>query len=196
MNDERLESLLRSAGQLDLLPPEPAPDLAEWVLRAAALRQKRRRQKFVAAGLAGCYLGGMLTMWLCLPTVSTQTITNAATPVAKTLKEPSPRAAPVSASDDRARLQNERPVDAIVADSSAQNAPNPRKALYELFRDLGDASHARGDFASAIHYYRLALDSASEADFQAAAGHDNLLLLSLKQDRIESTLRKSQGESI
>lgn len=194
MINDRLESLLRSAGNSEPLPPKSAPDLTERVLRIAAERQKQRRRRIIAAGLVGCYLGGMLTVWIFLLSASMRT--NAGIQVAKQKMESAPRNPPVPVIDHRVGPQNERPIETTVSDPLFHDGSSPQKTLYELFRDLGDASHARGDFTSAVRYYRLALDSASEVDLYRAADQDNFLLLSLKQDRIESIPQKSQGESI
>jgi hypothetical protein len=194
MKDDRLESLLRSAGNSEPLSPNPAPNFTERVLRAATRRQQRRRRGLIATGLVSCYLGGMLTMWLCLPAASTRT--NLATQVAREPMESSPETLPAPVLDNRVGPQIERRVETAVVVPSHQDAPTTQKTLYELFRDLGDASHARSDFSSAVRHYRTALDFASEADFQIPGEQDNFLLLSLKQDRIESTLRQSPGKSI
>jgi len=192
MNDDNLESLLRSAGDSEPPPSNPAADLTERVLSIAAQRQNRRRRRLVSAGLVGCYLAGMLTTWLCLPSEPT----NAETHVVQEQLKSSTRAAPASAIDDAAERLNERGDETTVADISDQDAPATVRTPYELFRDLGDASHARNDFESALDYYRMALDSASEADVRTVDDQDSFLLLSLKQDRIESTLGEPRGESL
>jgi len=194
MTDDRLESLLRSAANSEPLPPRQ-PDLTERVLETVARRRSQRQRRIVAAALVGCYLGGMLTVWIFLPPTSTQT--DMAIQIEPERTEPSPVLQPDAANDHRALSQHELPAEIAVADAPLETSSESQQSRYELFRELGDASHTRGDFASAVRYYRLALDSASETGLQAAADDDNLLLLSLKQDRVGSPLlQRSHGESL
>lgn len=196
MNDEHLESLLRQAVESEEQPREPSYHLTANVLTTVARRQRRRRQLLMTSSVAGAYLAGMLTMWFCLPAKDTaQGVPRQQQIISQTDRQPSqdPTQQQEPGLGEISTPQVDEPTQAVVV---ATEPPSPVKSVYQLFRDLGDASHARGDVTSSIRYYRLALESASKHELQPAGASDNLLLLSLKQDRIAATQLTTHGESL
>lgn len=193
MNDERLDSLLRHAAESEASPIQPSPRLAVKVLEEVAQRQRHRRRLTTTLTVVGAYVAGMLTMWVSVP--SDGPVESGAHPGLLVSHEERPQSS-VGANavhNDTASVENEGQVPAslLVAET-----PRPEKSVYQLFRELGDTSHARGDVNSSVRYYRLALDAATEQELQSAEASDNLLLLSLKQDRMAAIEVTKQEESL
>lgn len=186
MKQDPLESMLKSASGLEPPSPQPAPDLAEQVLQTVAQRETHRRRRIVATGLVGCYLAGVLTSWLCLSSGLRET--NAPTHVVQQQMKSSAKTQTEQTIVHQTPSNQVPPIKSVDTNPSLQQASKPPKTLYKLLRDIGNASCAREDFASAIRYYELALNSASESEFHSTADQDNFLLLSLKEDRTESSI--------
>lgn len=195
MNDEHLESLLRQSAESEPAVREPSSQLTANVLSTVARRQTRRRRALVVTSVAGAYVAGLLTMWFAFPSGTTE--------------QPVPQSQHIASPDD-SRLAPEEPLREMPAPDVpapqfevetpdvvvAVDTPSPERSVYQLFQELGDASHASGDVTSSVRYYRLALDSATSQELQPSDASDNLLLLSLKQDRIASTQLMTHGESL
>lgn len=195
MNDEQLESLLRQAAESESPLSGPSPQLSGKVLSTVARRQTRRRRVLVAASVAGAYLAGLLTMWVSFPRdeisepVPPQRIASHddPRPMSETTQVQS---TPVAEVPEHPSVEEPPGTEALVETGSGE------QSVYQLFRELGDASHARGDVTSSVRYYRLALDSATTQELQPADGADSLLLLSLKQDRIAALELTKQEEAL
>lgn len=193
MNDEQLESLLRQSAESESPPPEPSVELTVNVMSTVARRQTRRRRALMASTIAGAYVAGLLTMWFGAPPgvveqsepeqqIASQEDTSPPP------EAPVPETLPIEAP---APQVEEQAPGAVVVET-----PNPERSVYQLFRELGDTSHARGDVTSSVRYYRLALDAATEQELRSAEASDNLLLLSLKQDRMAAIELTKQEESL
>ncbi len=193
MNDEQLDSLLRQAAKSEPLTAEPPLRLAANVLDEVGQRQVRRRRLTTTLTVAGAYVAGMLTMWVGVLTDDSDDSGARPHQVASEEVQTPSHEAPDSVRDDTMLVENEEhePVSAVV-----EETPLPEKTVYHLFRELGDTSHARGDVTSSVRYYRLALDAATEHELQPAEASDNLLLLSLKQDRMAVIELAKQEESL
>jgi len=197
MNDEQLESLLRQAGESETPPREPSLRLTANVLSTVARRQTRRRRAWMLSTVAGAYVAGLLTMWFAFPSRNDEQTAPTARQIASQADVESLREAP-RLSDTPVSEVHRPPHDEerVSADIVAVEKPRLEKSVYQLFRELGDASHARGDVTSSVRYYRLALDSATPQELLTGSNSDNLLLLSLKQDRIASIQLTTHGESL
>lgn len=195
MNDEHLESILWQSAESEPPVREPSSQLTANVLSTVARRQTRRRRALVVTSVAGAYVAGLLTMWFAFPSGMPE--------------QPVPQSQHIASPDD-SRSAPERPLQEIPAPDVptpqfevettdvvvAVDTPPPERSVYQLFRVLGDASHASGDVTSSVRYYRLALDSATSQELRPSGVSDNLLLLSLKQDRIAATQLTLQEESL
>ena len=193
MNDEQLDSLLRQAAESEPLTAEPSPRLVTKVLDEVTQRQMRRQRLTTTLTVAGAYVAGMLTMWLGV--LADDPDDSGARPqqvASEELQTPS-HEEPAAVHNDKTPVDNEvhEPITAIV-----EEPPKRGKTVYQLFRKLGDTSHARGDVTASVRYYRLALDAATKQELQPAEASDNLLLLSLKQDRMAAIELTKQEESL
>jgi hypothetical protein len=149
---------------LGTVPPPADPDLRRRLLRQTTRLLRRRvwgGRLLLAAVLAACYLGGVLTGRLA-PDVPAHS-----DPPAPQVS-PAPPAAVVEASTPA--LLEERAFDSL----------DERAALY---RRAGDRYAAeQGDWESALRCYRNSLDVAADKDLEIAPG-DNWLLMALKEAR-------------
>jgi len=199
MNDEQLESLLHRAAESEMKPREPSSQLTAKVLDTVAGRQSRGRRTLLVSTVAGAYVAGMLTMWFCLPLKDAEATDPDQQQIAsQTTSGDEPMQTPPQVQETVAmeapQLHLDEPnSDAVVV---VETLLFPERSVYQLFRELGDASHARGDVSSSVLYYRMALDSATSQELQTDSHSDNLLLLSLKQDRIASIQVTTHGESL
>lgn len=193
MNDEQLDSLLRQAAESEPLTAEPSPRLVTNVLDEVGQRQVRHRRLTTTLTVAGAYVAGMLTMWVGV--LADDPDHSGARPqqVASDEVQTPSGEEPASVNDDKTPVDNEvhEPITAAV-----EEPPEPEKTVYQLFRELGDTSHARGDVTASVRYYRLALDAATKQELQPSEASDNLLLLSLKQDRMAAIELTKQEESL
>lgn len=191
MNDEKLDSLLRQAAESESLPTGPSPRMAEKVLGEVAQRQIRRRRLTTTLTVSGAYVAGLLTMWVGVPSDDSDDSRPRPRQVAsEEVRTPLPEA-PATVDNDTIPIETEDQQPIAVTES-----PRPERSVYQLFRELGDTSHARGDVTSSVRYYRLALDAATEQELQPANTSDSLLLLSLKQDRMAAIELTMQEESL
>lgn len=193
MNDERLDSLLRHAAESEASPIQPSPRLAVNVLEEVAQRQRHRRRLPTTLTVVGAYVAGMLTMWVGVPTDGPVESGARLGQLVSHEERPQSSVGSNTVHNDTASVENEeqKPASSLVAET-----PRPEKSVYQLFRELGDASHARGDVTSSVRYYRLALDAATEQELRSAEASDNLLLLSLKQDRMAAIELTKLEESL
>lgn len=191
MKDGQLESLLLAADRSAGAPTQPSPELADRARNALARRRQRRDRARLAVVVAGCYVAGMLTMWVAVPSASTSQGNHA--------EDPSNRINPAQASAGaRAVAQGRQTVPGQDAQEPMPHAPSPvaEKSRYELLREMGDESRHRGDLQAAVAFYGKALDAATEVEQKISYEQDNWLLMSLKKDHIASQDARSQGDSI
>ncbi|MHC4399285.1 MAG: hypothetical protein ACYTG0_06375 [Planctomycetota bacterium] len=188
MNDESLDSLLRAVDRSAGAPPNVPDNIASSARTVVRQRQNRRQRATLAAALTGCYVAGLLTMriWIALTV-------HGVTPAKGQL---------VGQRDPRS---HEAPAESIVTEAESERVQVVRshtsseleeKTPYQLLCDFGDESFRRGAFESAIRYYRLALDTASEDELKIAYEQDNRLLASLKRDRLlPASLKRHRNSS-
>ena len=193
--DDKLSRLLRSVGEST--PVEDGDDAAfsREVTCLARSRQSRRRRRQLIGSLTGCYVGGLLTMWLWLGAPGTGVLEGNSAQGEPRIAHPTNTAALAENLSNGARpaandQENVEPFED--EDAVADGLPT----MYAFFRDLGDSSHARGDFEASLRYYRLALDSASSEELEIDGMAENSLLMSLKQERLETTTTSNSGVSI
>lgn len=196
MNDRRLDSLLREAAESEPSPNEPSTRLADNVLNVVAQRQVRRRWLMTTFAVIGAYGAGLLTMWAHLPEKnSEEPLSLPQLVVSHEQQNPPVESKATGSINDAAQprvAEEQKPIDAVLAET-----PRPeKKSVYQFFRELGDASHSRGDVASSVRYYRLALGAATAQELQPEEIADNLLLLSLKQDRLAAIQPTKEEESL
>lgn len=181
MNDELLDSILHEADPAADLSLSPPADLAEQVRRRHLKIQRRRRFARSAAGAMACYAVGMLTMWFWMKAPAgpePATVVRQETSVAE-VSSPNP---PEHVADEPdAGQSSEEPYAAV----SATGAGSP----YHALRALGDRYLLRqGKVDLAVDVYSRALDQATEAETAISYEHDSWLLISLKRDRLLSSL--------
>lgn len=181
MNDELLASILHAADPAADLSLSPPVDLAEQVRRRHLKIQRRRRFARSAAGATVCYAVGMLTMWFWM-TAPANTEDGAALREETSVAEvTSPNPPEHLAEEPGAGQSSEEPQ----APVSATGAGSP----YHALRALGDRYLLRqGKVDLAVDVYSRALDQATEAETAISYEHDSWLLISLKRDRLLSSL--------
>lgn len=148
--------------------------------RTARVVRRRRviRRLGLAAGLAGCYLAGIVTVWgwvaASIPRDST-VIEQHAAPEAKpdegSLPAPERPRSPEVPRPRPAQLGDGRQVVAARADFGQIRRVSDRY-LYE-----------EGDIVKALHYYTRALDQASPEEREISPETDSWLLMALKEAR-------------
>lgn len=200
MNDDQLESMLRDADQSAGSPAELGVDLADRARIVHNQRRSRRQRIQVTGSLIGCYLAGLLTMWLWFS--STQDS------IADTIDKPHDNVnAQVAPPNTDRQISKEKNDDQDVIEERVkpQRADDvqPRRNLeiavkspYQLFRDLGDSSHERNDFDTAVSFYKQALDVATKDELEISHENDNFLLMTLKRDRLGDLHQTKQGDAI
>lgn len=184
MDEKRLDALLRQASdpESEKPPHVPSPRLVEDVLTAVKVRQVRRRRLVTTLLATTAYLGGLATMWLIGPESGGEVAD--AHRITKATRDTEPDGA--SAADEQpGQLTQE-----------VAELPQSRKSLYQFYRDLRDASHQRGDVGASVRYYRLAVNSASERELEPADSLDNLVLLSMKQDKLTGLHPSTQEDPL
>ena len=191
MNSEELESLLRdadaSAGELI----EPSANLADRVRSVHAHRRRRDARAKFAVALACCYGAGLATAWIlfALATEGDGDIAQRGSPLS-----PPPGSSvngPSHPSDKQElAIRKTRPYAPVQPSDVAE------RSRYELFRQLGDESHERGDIQTAVSYYGEALDAATDVERMISYQQDSWLLITLKKDRLALLISPSQGDSI
>jgi hypothetical protein len=180
-DDDDLESLLRMADDAADAPPSPSRDLAGRSRRLQESRTKRSRRLRTAAAFAGCYFAGMLTMH-CVARPTEQTID-----------------APGVVSVDEQKRSTESidpvPTERPEIGHRTQLPKFVPLSRYQLLRQLGDENVGRNDFEGAVALYSQALDAATSDEMRIQYGEDNVLLMSLKKDRIVQN-SGTRGDSI
>ena len=181
MNDERLDSLLRQADPARQMSVAPPVDLAHRVrTRQATIRRRRMRMRGFGIATA-CYVAGVLTMWFWT------------------------RPPALSDRDDAMSQETAAPTapsqvvfehDRQVAGPGLNETATPFVSLatsvdspYEALRILGDRYLLQqGKVELAVEVYARALDHASQEETAVSYEHDSWLLISLKKDRLISSL--------
>ena len=141
------------------------------------LRRRRwlRRGGWLA-GLAACYVAGILTMWMRPASEVNRTVAIAPNPNADTQVNSAPPAP-----------EPQNPTDAQPPESALAlewRALDSTKKRPDLFRLAGDMYLQDNDLESATRCYRGALEDASDQDLKISVA-DNWLLMSLKQAKQE-----------
>jgi hypothetical protein len=181
MNDELLDSILREAVPAADLSLSPSEDLADQVRRRHLKIQRRRRFARSAAGAMMCYAVGMLTMWFWMKAP--------AGPVRVTAVRQERSVAEVTSSNPPEHVDDEP--------GSGHSSEEPHAAVlatqigspYQALRALGDRYLLQqGKVDLALDVYSRALDQATEAETAISYEHDSWLLISLKRDRLVSSL--------
>jgi hypothetical protein len=190
MNDEQLESLLRAADGSAGPSAAPPPGLAHRARTTHARRCRRTRRIKLASALSGCYVAGMITMWIVLR------------PAAVGRSDVAPRPSTPSNSSQAGidtqptpRPEHDAPTPPIEPPASIQPPLGVETSRYELLRQLGDESQRRGDLQTAVAYYSQALDAATDQERRISYQQDNWLLISLKTGRLSSEHPPTQGDS-
>jgi len=179
MNDDLLESLLRDADPAaDLMIPR-CGDLPADVRRKHVIIQRRRRFVRQSVGAVVLYVAGLATMWCWTNGVSGSVSSN----------EPAAMIEPSAA--DRTPVvaihEGADPEDGKTAND--ERAVVPAASPYQTLRLLGDKYLLQqGKVGLAVDVYARALEHASEAERQISYEHDSWLLISLKRDRLVSSL--------
>lgn len=169
----------RSDSIADMFCLRPATDVND-VLRdrvldrtSHAIRSRRRlKRAAMAAALAGCYLAGMLTTALVLPTNSVSAQNPSEAQLAK---------ADVPDSTAPAIADSGKTPDQIADEAVAAEAA--KLSRYELLRRAGDQYEHRGDLTSAIQSYKRALEAATPQERAISVNDDTWLLMALKNDQ-------------
>lgn len=167
----------------DLLAPRPADDgrRAEIVRQTSrvVVRRARVRRAVRMAGTVGVFVVGGLAGWFAKPTpepvVRTEYVTVPA-PAPPTPPPPAPSPGEY-VSADRVELDAERAAD--------------RAEAARLYRQAGD-KYLPTDPGQAARCYKLFLMYAGPAD-RSVSADDSWLLITLKQDRKETTRGADQG---
>jgi hypothetical protein len=143
----------------------------------AVLRHRRwlRRGGWLA-GLAACYLAGILTMWMKPSSEVSQPA--AVAPHQNTDTQTSAR----PATPEQESPSNAQPPESALA--LEWQALDSLKNRPDLFRLAGDMYLQDNDLESATRCYRGALEDASDQDLKISV-NDNWLLMSLKQAKQE-----------
>jgi hypothetical protein len=146
------------------------------------------RRLGLAAGLAWCYLAGMVTMWgwaaASIP------------PDATVIEQPAP---PDAKPDDGIRPAPEQPRSPGVRRPRPGQPPHSgqggvARADFEQIRRVSDRYlHEQGDIAKALHYYTRALDQATPDQREISVAQDSWLLMALKEARRKEDPNDNHG---
>jgi hypothetical protein len=156
------------------------PELRQTLLQrtTGVLRWRRlRRRLALVAGLAACYLAGAATTRLLapLPRGEVRDIARQSPAPQQPVAPPLPAPAPVA----RAPEIDAQLPPAVLEQLGEQAGKERRTAYYRL---AGERYEKVGDMQAALRCYRLAVDSASEADL-VISSTDSFLLMALKSAR-------------
>ena len=181
MNDEQLESLLRQADPSRDMSVSPSGDLAHRV-RTRQTMIRRGRLRVRGMGIATtCYLAGVLTMWFWM---QRPVLSEDEGALSQGADVPSAASQVMSDHDSQeaGSLRNETETPRVAPVVSAGTP-------YEALRTLGDRYLLRqGKVELAVEVYARALDHASQEETAISYEHDSWLLISLKRDRLVSSL--------
>jgi hypothetical protein len=168
-----IEGLLRhdSSGETN--------DNLRHVIQEKTLRVMRRRRWLRRggwlAGLAACYVAGILTMWMRPASDVNRSVTIAPNPNADTQVNGAPPA------PEPQNSANAQPESALALEWQALDSLKKRP---DLFRLAGDKYLQDNDLESATRCYRGALEDAPDQDLKISV-NDNWLFMSLKQAKQE-----------
>jgi hypothetical protein len=181
INDDSLDSLIREADPAMGLTVSAPEQLAELVRSRYAGIKRRRTYARNIAGATVCYAIGVLTMWLWMQSPPQSEAEREMHPVTSATEPVMPDSvAHVSEAPDSNR-GGEHPEVATLA--------IPVESRYEALRALGDRYLLQqGKVDLAVDVYARALDEATQAESAISYEHDSWLLISLKRDRLLSSL--------
>ncbi len=151
-------------------------------------RRRVIRRLGLAAGLAGCYLAGIVTVWgwaaASIPRGATA-IEQPAAPVAK----PGEGMRPAPGQPRTPGVRRPGPV---------QPPHSPQggvaRADFEQIRQVSDRYlYEQGDIAKALHYYTRALNQATPEEYEISLVQDSWLLMALKEARRKENHHDDRG---
>ena len=182
MNDEQLDELLLTADETAANRRAPA-GLASRVREAHQERQSQRQRLKRRTAFVACYIAGMLTTWLLILTLS---------PSRDSKQEKSvqaPRSPELVKTREPARNPKTQ------SDGETKDTLSPL-SQYELYRELGDESHQKGNYRTAVAHYRKAIAAATKDELRISYTQDSWLLISLKKSRSPKNKDAGKGTSI
>jgi hypothetical protein len=146
------------------------------------------RRLGLAAGLAGCYLAGMVTVWgwaaASIPPDATA-IEQPASPDAK----PEEGIQPAPEQPRSPGVRRPRP-----AQPPRSGQGDVARAGFEQIRQVSDRYlYEQGDIAKALHYYTRALDQATPDQREISLAQDSWLLMALKEARRKEDHHDDRG---
>lgn len=181
INDDSLDSILRAADPATDLTVSAPEQLAERVRSRYAGIQRRRTYARNIAGATVCYAVGVLSMWLWMQSPVEPEAEPAMQPVTSVTEPVLPDSVAHAGETPDSDPGDEHPE---VATLTA-----PVESRYEALRALGDRYLLQqGKVDLAVDVYRRALDEAKGAESAISYEHDSWLLISLKRDRLISSL--------
>lgn len=212
MNDEQLDFLLRELGNSGQTEPVSSVQLARRAAEIAEVRRRRRMRFRSTTTLLVCYVAGAASMWAygSWSTVADnrQMLNVDADDNSASLQ--SGRESVPDEGDAEVQLVANDQVGSksrILLPPSVGSGYDPKHRqsgvelkdaadLYEVFRKLGNSSHARGDVRSATQYYRMAVDAATPRELRASVPGDTQLLLALKRERYQAGISVQGRDAI
>lgn len=177
LHDEQLESLLREADPAADLMRSSSDDLAERVRSRQTLIAKRRARGRRIGMATGCYVAGLLSMWVWMQSSGIRE------PGEVITQDASEWIGPIELIPDRDAQETDSLPNEIAIQPPSVDSP------YEVLRVLGDRYLLeQGKVEQAVAIYGRALDQATGDESAVSYERDSWLLISMKRDRLISSL--------